>query len=50
MGTDRGMDVWLNGADRSDLYSDEGTLFGHLGMGAWAEVDDEMRAWLLREN
>lgn len=44
------MDIWLDGGDRSDLYSDEGTLFGHLGIGAWKDIEEEMRLWLLREN
>lgn len=45
------MDIWLGGADRSDLYSDEGTLFGQSGLGEWqAAVAEDLRRWLVREN
>jgi len=36
--------------DLADLYSDEGTVFGHQGVGAWEDDADELRAWLLRWN
>ena len=51
LGTVRFMDPWTFGCDRSELYSDEGTLFGTLGVREW-EPDDgqELRAWLLRWN
>lgn len=37
-------------ADLSDLMSDEGPLFGHQGIGAWALVSEDLEAWLIRPN
>lgn len=44
------MDTWLDGGDRSDLYSDEGPQFGHEGIGPWENEAGALRAWLLRGN
>lgn len=49
-GTERDMDTWLNGSDRSDLFSDEGPQFGNLGSGEWEMRSKELREWLVREN
>lgn len=45
------MDGWLEGCDRSELYSDEGPPFGTLGIRSWNPEDaEEFRIWLLRLN
>lgn len=49
-GTVCGMDTWLYAFDRSDLYSDEGPLFGHQGLGEWEDDASYLRLWLLRWN
>lgn len=41
------MEAWIN---YYELYSDEGTLFGHQGIGAWEDVAAELAGWLLRPN
>lgn len=44
-----GMD-FLFDADLSDLYSDEGLMFGHQDIGPWALIAKDVAEWLIRYN
>lgn len=49
MGTNGGVSDLLNEL-LSRTYSDEGPLFGAIGLGAWEDAAPELLAWLVRFN
>lgn len=49
-GTESVMDSWLGDRRRSELYSDEGTVFGGQGIGPWSDSAKDLELWLLRWN